>query len=118
MIDITSEDFSWFYVLVRDELCLVLEEVKKNPKISEQEKVDMLADAMLENMNEVIPPEAIEALGLDVLIKPSSMQVVAIFALDTFTLEKYPDCHVPVKDIMLFMGIAKKDIPKWVDKYK
>ena len=117
MFDITSEEFSWFYVLIRDELCIVLKEAKANPKMTEQEKVELLANAMLENMNEVIPPEAIAALGLDTLVSPSSMQVIAIFALDAFTIEKYPDCTVPIRDIMLFMGIAKKDIPDWVKKY-
>lgn len=72
---------------------------------------------MLKNLNEIIPKETITSLGLDMLVTPSSMQVVAIFALDSFTLEKYPDCSVPLNDIMLFMGISKKNIPDWVNKY-
>lgn len=116
-LDITKEDYAWMYILIRNELSNVLKEVKSNPNMTYREKVDFFAASITQNMNEVVPPEAYKEFGLDFILKPSSMEVIAIFTLDEFTLEKYPNCNVPLKDIMVFMGIAKKDIPDWVKKY-
>ena len=116
-LDITKEDYAWMYILIKNELSNVLKEVKSKPSMTHKEKIDFFAASITENMNEVIPPEAFKEFGLDFILKPSSMEVIAIFTLDEFTLEKYPSCNVPLKDIMVFMGIAKKDIPDWAKKH-
>ena len=116
-LDVTSEEYSWMYILIQKELSNVLQAVKENPTMTYKEKVDFFAASITQNMNEIIPPEAYKEFGLEFILKPSSMEVIAIFTLDEFTIEKYPSCKVPIKDIMTFMGISQKDIPDWAKTY-
>ena len=40
------------------------------------------------------------------LTKGSTVQVIAVFMVDEFTPEKYPDGVVPMEDILEFMGLG------------
>lgn len=112
--DITTEEYAWIYGLIRSGLNSYLNEVQSNPSMTYVQKVEYLADALAAGVEENLPPKAYETPGIDWLLKPASMQVVAIFSVDTFTLEAYPDKDIPLEDIMNFMGIY--DIPDWVEE--
>jgi len=51
-------------------------------------------------------------------VEPHEPTIEQLRSWVTDTLEKYPDGNVPLEDVMLFMGIAKSDVPEWIKNYE
>ena len=112
-IDLTDAKYQWVFEIVQSELATLINEVVANPNMSYSEKVQFFAAALSDTLDSYVSDETQDANGLSFITSGTSVQVVAVFAVNEFTAEKYPDGIVPLADIMAFMGIPASDIPSW-----
>ncbi len=111
--NITDEKYAWIFDLIKAELETLLYTISENPNLSFSEKVLIFADALEDSKDTYMKESAYNIPGVMYITSPTAMQVVAIFGVDEFTVENYPDLTVPIEDIMYFMGIT--NIPDWVE---
>lgn len=111
--DITDEKYAFVYDIIKSGLDSFLYTVSKDPSLTFPDKVTIFTEGLEGAKDTYMKESAYEIPGVTFITSHTALQVIAIFAVDEFTIESYPDCSVPVEDIMFFMGI--RSIPDWVN---
>jgi len=105
-IDVTDEKYQWVFEIIQAELANLINEVKDRPEMSFTDRVKFFASSAVDTLDSYISSDAQDASGMAFLTKGSTVQVIAVFMVDEFTPEKYPDGVVPMEDILEFMGLG------------
>lgn len=111
--NITDEKYAFVYDMIKAELDPFLYTVSENPNLSFSDKVKIFTDGLELAKNTYMKESTYDIPGVRFISSPTALQVIAIFGVDEFTVENYPDLSVPIEDIMYFMGV--KYIPDWAN---
>ena len=108
----SSEQYRWIYEFILDGLNEVLGQFNDNMAFAD--KVTIFADVLQASLNE-LPDTALSNPAVKSLLKRSYVEVVAIFAVDEFTAQKYHNKDITIKDVYKFLNPTGAT-PNWMNK--